>query len=207
MPVNACAPVTITPGICSYSVAEFLAAYPEFTGIAPLVPPNNFVVAQGFLDNSCGSRVQDANQRLALLYLLTAHLTFLSNGTNDAGVVNPLSSFTAEISGTVMTVSSGVTGAPLAVGATIVDPYGVGGSALVTPGTVIASLGTGTGGAGTYNLSIAAGSPIAYETMIVPGAPSVDAAPGVVGRINEDIEMGAGPKKARPTTSGVNELV
>ena len=55
---------------------------------------------------------------------------------------------TVSLSGTVMTVNSGVVG-KFAVGETLV---GTG----ITTGTTIASLGTGTGGTGTYNLSAAA---------------------------------------------------
>ena len=54
-------------------------------------------------------------------------------------------SFIGSITGTVLTVASGLTGT-LAVGDTI-DGSGV------TTGTYIASFGTGTGGLGTYNLS------------------------------------------------------
>jgi len=55
--------------------------------------------------------------------------------------------FTASIAGLVMTVSAVASGA-LAVGQTI-------GAAGVAAGTTILTLGTGTGGTGTYNLSVA----------------------------------------------------
>jgi hypothetical protein len=35
------------------------------------------------LNNSCASAVQDANQRLILLYTLTAHVLLIDRGTND----------------------------------------------------------------------------------------------------------------------------
>jgi hypothetical protein len=67
-----------------------VAIWPEFAGIANPVMANQFTGAQLLLNNSCGSRVRDANTRLYLLYLLTAHLTFLNAGTNDgAGNVTP----------------------------------------------------------------------------------------------------------------------
>lgn len=93
MPVIPCAPSAPVLGIAQFSAAEFVAAYPEFAGFgtggppptsAP-IPAANFSLATMLLANSCGSRVVDANQRLSLLYLLTAHMTFLSNGTNDGG--------------------------------------------------------------------------------------------------------------------------
>lgn len=98
MPVIPCAPQTPVFGIVTFSVSEFLATYPEFTGFATGTAPDqtspilsqNFSIAEIFLNNSCCSRVRDANRRLLLLYLLTAHITYLGQGTNDgAGNVNP----------------------------------------------------------------------------------------------------------------------
>lgn len=93
MPVIPCAPVAPVYGIVQFSATEFLAAYPEFTGIntaAPAALANNFGMAQILLNNSCGSRVRDANQRLILLYMIVAHLTLLLQGSNDgAGNVQP----------------------------------------------------------------------------------------------------------------------
>lgn len=57
----------------------------------------------------------------------------------------PVASFTASITGTVMTVTA------ISVG-TLAAGYGITGAG-VTTGTVIMSLGTGTGGTGTYNIS------------------------------------------------------
>ncbi len=90
MAVIPCAPTPPTFGIVTFTPAEFVAAYPEFTGIqnAPMI--QNFALATLSLNNSCGSRVRDANQRQALLFLLVAHMTLLSNGSNDgAGNVQP----------------------------------------------------------------------------------------------------------------------
>jgi hypothetical protein len=72
-----------------FSPTEFVAIYPEFTGLTNGQMGNAFTFATLLLDNSCSSRVRDANQRLQLLYLLTAHVAFLTYGTNDgAGNVN-----------------------------------------------------------------------------------------------------------------------
>lgn len=68
------------------------------------------------------------------------------------------SEFTASITGTVMTVTGSVTGQALAVNQVITG-------AGVTAGTKINSLGTGTGGAGTYNVS--ASQTIVSEAMAV----------------------------------------
>ena len=95
MPVVACTSYTPTPGVVQYSATEFLALYPEFTGINNTFPQslaNDFVGATFLLDNSCCSRVQDANQRQFLLYLLTAHIAAIFQGTNDGAgnITQPL---------------------------------------------------------------------------------------------------------------------
>jgi hypothetical protein len=61
---------------------DFKAAYPEFATIADAVLTLNFSLATLQLNNSCGSRVCDANQRELLLNLLVAHITTLRNGAN-----------------------------------------------------------------------------------------------------------------------------
>jgi hypothetical protein len=86
MPVVPCTPVQPVFGIVTFDVDEFLASYPEFTGInaaQPTALPNDFVGATFLLNNTCCSRVKDANQRLCLLYLLTAHIAAIFQGTND----------------------------------------------------------------------------------------------------------------------------
>lgn len=85
MSVIPCAPSTPVFGIVSFDPADFRTAYPEFTGIADGPLNQNFSLATLLLNNTCGSRVSDANQRETLLNVLVAHMTFLSNGTNDGG--------------------------------------------------------------------------------------------------------------------------
>lgn len=189
MPVTPCVSVTPTFGIVEFSAPEFLASYPEFTGInnaSPSALPNDFTGATMLLNNSCCSRVQDANQRLFLLYLLTAHIAAIAQGTNDAGIGAPVFAGTAAISGDTLTVSA-VTSGALAVGSALYDGPSIGGS-FVTPGTVITALGSGAGGIGTYTLNVTYGSPVSAETMIVPGVPNVTTPLGVVGRISDASE-------------------
>lgn len=69
--------------------------------------------------------------------------------------------FTASISGTTMTVSAFASGTPLAVGQTV---FGAG----VTGAPTITAQGTGTGGAGTYTLSVS--QTVASEAMGAAGA-------------------------------------
>jgi Protein of unknown function (DUF4054) len=92
MPVVPC-PTPCPPpviGIVQFLQSEFIAAWPEFAGINSGVAQNQFTGAQLLLNNSCGSRVRDANVRMYLLYMLTAHLTFLNAGSNDGeGNITP----------------------------------------------------------------------------------------------------------------------
>jgi hypothetical protein len=73
-----------------FNAAEFVALWPEFTGLTNANMQTAFNDAQLLLDNSCVSGVQDANKRLILLYTLTAHVCAIDFGTNDgAGNVTP----------------------------------------------------------------------------------------------------------------------
>lgn len=99
MPVVACpnpAPVPVH-GVVQFDAAEFVAIYPEFN-VAPVTNANllyNFGLASILLNNSCCSVVQDANIRMALLYLLTAHMTALGQGSGGqapSGIVGRVDS-------------------------------------------------------------------------------------------------------------------
>jgi hypothetical protein len=171
-------------GVVEYSAAEFLASYPEFTGINNATPQalaNDFVGATFLLSNTCCSRVQDANQRLFLLYLLTAHLATIHQGLNDGGVGAPYFAGTVAIAGNTATVSA-VTAGAIAEGSILYDGPSVSGS-LIIPGTSILTFGTGTGGLGTYTTN-GPTQTVTAETMIVPGVPNIVAPLGMVGRIN-----------------------
>jgi hypothetical protein len=76
-----CPPPTI--GVVQFSADEFNALYPEFSGLDPTVQQNSFNDATFLLNNTCGSIVLDANQRMSLLYTLTAHCLLIDRGTND----------------------------------------------------------------------------------------------------------------------------
>jgi hypothetical protein len=189
VPVNPCPSPAPQPvfGVVSYSAAEFLASYPEFTGINNATPQslaNDFIGATFLLNNTCCSRVQDANQRMFLLYLLTAHLAAIHQGLNDGGVGSPLFTGVGSIAPgapAVLTVTAVNQGA-LTVGASLYD----GPTGTIIPGTVIASLGTGRGGLGTYNLNVS--QTVASESIIVPGVPNIVPPLGIVGRISDASE-------------------
>jgi Protein of unknown function (DUF4054) len=69
--------------VVQFSAPEFVAIYPEFAGLANPVMANSFADATLLLNNSCGSEVSDADQRMSLLYTLTAHCLLIDRGTND----------------------------------------------------------------------------------------------------------------------------
>jgi hypothetical protein len=88
----------ITRGVVQFSATEFNALYPEMAGFSPTLQGNSFADATLLLDNSCASAVQDANQRMSLLYTLTAHCLLLDRGTNDgAGSITPPQSVVGRI--------------------------------------------------------------------------------------------------------------
>lgn len=113
------------------------------------------------------------------------------NGTYVLGTVNvaastlttPGASFTASVSGTTMTVTGSVSGTALAVGQVVSGTN-------VAAGTTIQSLGTGSGGAGTYTLSTTpAVSGVSFSTTGTTGTTTV--APGSSGTtltISDNIE-------------------
>ena len=97
MAVTPCVTTPYTPGIVTFGsadIAAFVVLYPEFAGFvtAGASPQlsNAFNLATLVLNNTCDSRVRDVYQRQTLLWLLLAHIAFLTYGTNDgAGNVQP----------------------------------------------------------------------------------------------------------------------
>lgn len=88
MPVIPCPSPPPQPvhGVVQFDAGEFVAAWPDFTGLRNPQMANAFSLATLVMDNSCCSIVSDANQRMALLYMLTAHVAFLVYGSNDGAV-------------------------------------------------------------------------------------------------------------------------
>lgn len=85
MPVVPCPSpcLPVVRGIVQFEATEFNTLYPNFAGLDAGVEQTAFNDAQFLLNNSCASRVQDANQRLILLYKVTAHVLILNAGEND----------------------------------------------------------------------------------------------------------------------------
>ena len=66
-----------------FNSADFQTQYPEFAGFETAQLQNCFNQATLFCNNTDASVVADITERTTLLYLLTAHLTKLTLGTND----------------------------------------------------------------------------------------------------------------------------
>lgn len=99
MPVVACPSPAPQPvrGIVQFAAVEFKTAYPAFATVADALLASDFDIATLFLNNSCCSVVKDANVRLKLLYMVTAHIAALLQGENGkppSGVVGRVASAT-----------------------------------------------------------------------------------------------------------------
>lgn len=99
MTIAACSDTPVVPGVVVFDAAEFIAAYPEFTGVSTPALQMNFDLSTINLENCCGSAVSNPTIRQALLYLLTAHITFLftpclANNQQPPGIVGRIASAT-----------------------------------------------------------------------------------------------------------------
>lgn len=97
MSIAPCAPAAPVSGVVVFEPAVFRVQYPEFVTVGDAALQFNFSRATLQLNNSCCSRVSDANLRELLLTLLTAHVTALTNGINGQpapGVVGRVNSAT-----------------------------------------------------------------------------------------------------------------
>ena len=105
-------PPVVTPGIVVFDFTEFTGIYPEFATAAQAACQNNFNLATLLLSNSCGvtqasgccksasgSPVFNPAVRQSLLYMLTAHITFLNtpcgaNNNQPPGIVGRINTAT-----------------------------------------------------------------------------------------------------------------
>lgn len=97
MPVVPCASVAVVKGIVVFDPTIFKGLFPAFTTVPDAALQEYFTWATIQLNNSCRSRVMDANQRETLLNLLVAHLATLfagANGQPPAGIVGRVNTAT-----------------------------------------------------------------------------------------------------------------
>lgn len=139
----------------------------------PTFPP-----ATGFSDTDLVFMAQNKATVAGTIAQLRTALA--KNAARETFTAGP--NFTGSITGTVLTVSAFASGAPLAVGQKI---FGAG----VTAATTISSLGTGTGGTGTYNLNasqtvVSESMGAASATQFAPGFSTSITLSGTYGSIN-----------------------
>lgn len=111
MTVVACPPRSPSvTGVVVFVPATFKTLFPAFALVADGLLSMYFTLATLVLDNSCCSRVQDANVREQLLNLLVAHIASIFGGPNGTpsglvGVVNSATegsvSVTAELASNI----------------------------------------------------------------------------------------------------------
>lgn len=100
-------------GAVILDVAEWQALYPQYSGLTNAQVEFLFQAAQLYLENNGCSVVVDESKRKFLLYLLTAHLAFLTfkdangQGGNPGMVGNLASASEGSVS-----ISSGLSGVP-----------------------------------------------------------------------------------------------
>lgn len=68
-----------------FDPAAFKQAYPQFASVSDAVLTNYFNLATLYLSNTDCSIVQDIPKRTTLLWLLTAHIAYLSSALNPDG--------------------------------------------------------------------------------------------------------------------------
>jgi len=68
-----------------FDPAAFKSAYPQFAAVSDGQLTNYFNLATLYLSNEDCSVVQDIPKRTTLLWLLTAHIAFLSGALNPGG--------------------------------------------------------------------------------------------------------------------------
>ena len=81
-----------------FDPTEFKTVYPQFKDLSADVLGNNFILASSALDNTGKSPVKNLDERKALLYLLTAHITELYNVQGGGSVGNTASGSQGSIS-------------------------------------------------------------------------------------------------------------
>jgi hypothetical protein len=102
--------------VAVFTLADFLARYPEFTAVNTANParlPALFADAGIlYLNNTDCSRVRDVAKRTLLLYMLTAHQSFLSGDLTADGQPKPVGRVSQAAEGSVSATFEGVPPTP-----------------------------------------------------------------------------------------------
>lgn len=90
-------------GTVDFDPAAFQAAFPAFAAVSADTLTSYFGLAQGYLNNSPCSVVQDLTMRANLLNLITAHIAFLMGraSSGDGSMAGAVGQMTSAGQGTV----------------------------------------------------------------------------------------------------------
>lgn len=94
-----------------FDPTAFKEAYPQFAAVSDAVLENYFNLATLYLSNKDCSIVQDVGRRTTLLWLLTAHIAFLSGALNPDGTPGMVGRISSATEGSV-SVSAEMPGNP-----------------------------------------------------------------------------------------------
>lgn len=94
-----------------FDPAAFKVAYPQFAAVSDAVLTNYFNLATLYLSNNDCSIVQDIPKRTTLLWLLTAHIAYLSGALNPDGAPGLVGRISSATEGSV-SVSAEMPGSP-----------------------------------------------------------------------------------------------
>lgn len=84
-----------------FDPVRFKAAYPAFAAVPDALLQQYFNIATLYLNNGDCSIVQDLEKRETLLWLLTAHIAFISGALNPGGVPGPVGRVSSATEGSV----------------------------------------------------------------------------------------------------------
>lgn len=87
--------------IVVFDPAAFKVAYPAFAAVDDAVLQNSFDLAGLYLSNTDCSPVQDIGRRTTLLWLLTAHITYLTGALTPGGGTVPVGRTSSATEGSV----------------------------------------------------------------------------------------------------------
>lgn len=94
-----------------FDPAAFKLAYPQFAAVSDAALTNYFNLATLYLSNTDCSIVQDIPKRTTLLWLLTAHIAYLSGALNADGSPGLVGRISSATEGSV-SVSAEMPGSP-----------------------------------------------------------------------------------------------
>lgn len=98
--------------VAVFNSANFLARYPEFSAVSPTRLAVLFGEAGLYLNNTDCSPVSDITRRTTLLYMLTAHISYLAGDLSADGQARPVGRVSQAAEGSVNATFEGVPPTP-----------------------------------------------------------------------------------------------